>query len=115
MKLKTEPNYDLISDEDLINLVAWCEKWKNAKVYDLAWKESNMEPENSFGDWMVYGQPKLPLPVRIELERGAKINYQRGRMWSLQVMHWFHTAVRWIAGQSFYAFIAFLIVYILMR
>jgi hypothetical protein len=115
VRLKTEPSYDSISDEDLINLVAWCEKWKNAKVYDLAWKESNMEPENSFGDWMVYGQPKLPMPVRLELERGAKINFERGRMWSLQLMHWVTTIFRWILGQSFYAFIALTIAYILMR
>jgi hypothetical protein len=115
VRLKTEPNYDSISDEELINLVAWCEKWKNAKVYDLSWKQSNMEPEHSFGDWMICGQPKLPLPVRIELERGAKINYQKGRMWTLQLMHWLHTSFRWLVGQSFYAFVALVIAYWIMR
>ena len=115
MRLKTEPNYDSISDEDLINLVAWCENWKNAKVYDLSWKESNMEPEYSFGDWMVYGKPKLPMPVRIELERGAKINYEAGKMWTLQVMHWLTTTLRWFVGQSFYAFAAFMILYWIIK
>ena len=115
MRLKTEPNYSAISDEDLIHLVAWCEKWKTKKVYDTAWKQVHMEPQHTFGDWMVYGKPKLPLPVRTELITAAKINYERGRMWSLQLYALIQRGFRLFLDQSFYAFLAFLLVYWIIK
>ena len=114
-RIKVEPDYESISDEDLIGLVAWCEKWKLAEVYDTAFKQAHMDTSHDFGDWMISSKPKLPLPVRMELQRAAKISYESGRMMSLQIAHWIMTVFGVIARHSSYAFFAFTVAYWILK
>ncbi|HIL26498.1 MAG TPA: hypothetical protein EYG21_03770 [Nitrospinaceae bacterium] len=114
-QIKVEPDYDSISDEDLIGLVAWCEKWKLAEVYDTAFKQAHMDTLHDFPAWIISSNPKLPLPVRMELQRAAKINYESGRMWSLQLAHGLLEVWRLVLRHSVYAIFAFLIAYFIIR
>ena len=114
-QLKVEPDYDTISDEDLIGLVAWCEKWKMEEVYDTAFKQAYMDALHDFALWNDSSNPRLPLPVRLELQRAAKINYESGRMWTLQLAHGFLEVWALIRRHSIYAFFAFLIAYFIIR
>ncbi len=114
-RIKVEPDYESISDEDLIGLVAWCEKWKLAEVYNTAFKQAHMDTLHDFGDWMISSKPKLPLPVRVELQRAAKINYESGRMWTLQLAHGLLEVWRLLLRHSSYAFFAFMIVYWILK
>ena len=113
-QFKVEPNFTTISDVDLTGLVAWCEKWKMEEVYNTAYKQVNMHgPE--FTEWVIGGYKDLPIPVRMELQRAAKISYKSGRMFTLQVAHCFTKGFGLIARHSIYAFFAFLIAYFIIR
>ena len=114
-QIRTEPDYNGISDEDLIGLVAWCEKWKLAEVYDIAHKQVQMDPHYDFGEWMLKGTPQLPIPVRLELQRAAKISYDAGRMWRLQIAHWCIRLYTMVFRHMSYAFFAFVLAYWILR
>ena len=113
-RIKVEPNFDGMSDADLTGLVAWCEKWKMEEVYDTAYKQVNMKgPE--FIEWVMSDYKNLPLPVRMELQRAAKISYHSGRMFSLQAAHWVMTVFGVLVRHSSYAFFAFVIAYWILK
>ncbi len=113
-QIKVEPDYDSISDADLTGLVAWCEKWKMEEVYNTAYKQVNMKGLE-FVEWVSKDYPSLPLPVRIELQRAAKISFESGRMWSLQLAHGLLEVWRLVLRHSVYAIFAFLIAYFIIR
>jgi len=112
-RIKVEPNWSEINDEELTGLVAWCEKWKMERVYDTAFKEACMEGP-SFSDWEAKNYPPLPLPVRTELRRAAMINYDRGRMNSLKLAHVSIQGLKFLLRQVTYAFFAFMLAYLIL-
>jgi len=113
-EIKVEPDFAGMSDADLTGLVAWCEKWNMEDVYNTAYKQVNMQgPE--FIEWIMSDCKDLPLPVRMELQRAAKISYESGRMFSLQVAHWVMTVFGAIARHSSYAFFAFTLAYWILK
>ena len=84
-----EPNFEKITDTDLIGLVAYCEKWTPKKVYDIAFAQVFPEKQlkdskEDFVKWADKGDLKLPPIVREELIRAAKINFDSGNMSRLQ-------------------------------
>jgi hypothetical protein len=68
-----------------------------------------------FIEWVMSDYKNLPLPVRMELQRAAKISYESGRMMSLQIAHWIMTVFGVIARHSSYAFFAFMIAYWILK
>ena len=113
-EIKVEPDFTEMSDADLTGLVAWCEKWNMEDVYNTAYKQVNMKgPE--FIEWVMSDYRKLPIPVRIELQRAAKISYESGRMFSLQVAHWFLATFWMVVRHSSYAFFAFTLAYWILK
>ena len=113
-EIRVQPDFQNMSDVDLTGLVAWCEKWKMEDVYNTAFKQVNMEGDE-FVEWVMKDYPALPLPVRLELKRAAMINYDNGRMWTLQIAHWFIQVWKVIFRHSSYAFFAFVLAYWIMR
>ena len=87
---KVEPDFKTMSDEDLIGLIAYCEKWSFKKVYNTAYaqvfpKKQLEEVKLPFVEWLAVGEQKLPPIVREELIRAARINFESGRMNKLKV------------------------------
>ena len=85
-----EPDFRTITDEDLIGLVAYCEKWAPRKVYNTAFSQvfpekQLKEAKPPFIEWISVGEQKLPPIVREELIRAARINFESGRMNKLKV------------------------------
>ena len=114
MKINVEPNYVDINDDDLICLVAWCEKWKPEKVYKVAYKQAHMDPFYEYPQWALL-QKRLPAPVRLELQNAAKINYDSGKMWKLQVAHCFYVAVGKLFRYGFYGLLVLVLLYLISR
>ncbi len=113
-QIKVMPNFQTMSDVDLTGLIAWCEKWNMEEVYNTAFEQASMDgPE--FIEWVAKDYPALPLPVRAELKRAAMINYESGRMFRLQLTHLFIEGWKFIFRHFSYAFVAFLLVYWIMR
>ena len=78
------PNFNALSDHDLIGLISYCEKWDPMKVYHTAFKQvfpekQLLEAMMPFEDWCE-GEPKLPDIVRNELIRACDVNLKAGRM-----------------------------------
>ena len=89
--LEVEPDFNNISDIELIGLVSYCEKWKPSKVYNIAYgqvfgKKQLKEVKKDFTDWYVT-DGKLPIVVRVELLRAAQINLEQGKMNKLKYAH----------------------------
>ena len=114
MKINVEPNYVEISDDDLICLVALCEKWKPEKVYKMAYKQAHMDPFYEYPQWAQI-QKTLPAPVRLELQNAAKINYDLGKMWKLQVAHCFYVGMGKFFRWSIYASVVIAFLYFILR
>ena len=112
MKINIQPNWKEISDVDLAGLVAWCEKWKIEEVYNTAFRQAGMEG-SSFNEWVSRNYPPLPIPVRAELKRAALINYDRGRMFSLQMSHLVIQGFKFLCRHLVYGFLAFMFVYLI--
>ena len=86
--LQLEPNFNILSDIDLVGLLSYCEQWTPSKVYHTAYKEvfSSKQLEEvmmPFEDWCDK-EPTLPPVVRNELLRGCVINLEAGRMSKLK-------------------------------
>ena len=85
-----EPDFRTITDEDLIGLVAYCDKWAPRKVYNTAFSQvfpekQLKESQLPFIEWVAISEPKLPPIVREELVRAARINFESGKMNKLKV------------------------------
>ena len=108
--LQVEPDFDNISDIDLIGLISYCEKWKPARVYHTAYdqvfpKRQLKEVKKDFADWYLT-DGKLPLIVRTELIRAAQINLERGKMNRLKYAH---IAMTYLSNKLFWIFILFVL------
>lgn len=106
--LQVEPDFNNISDIDLIGLVSYCEKWKPARVYHTAFgqvfpKRQLKEVKKDFSDWYITDR-KLPLIVRAELIRAAQINLEKGRMNKLKYAH---VTMTFLSNKTFWIFILF--------
>ena len=110
---KVEPDFRIMTDEDLIGLVAYCEKWSFKQVYNTAYaqvfpKKQVEEVKQPFIEWMSVGEQKLPPIVREELVRAAKINFESGAMNKLKLYAQFRELIRkW----GFWIFILIIIWY----
>ena len=98
------PNFEQLSDNDLIGLISYCEKWNPSKVYHTAFKQVFPETQVQdammpFDDWVDKGT-SLPNIVRNELVRAAEINKEMGRMSNLRAaslgMNLFSNMYFWI-------------------
>ena len=98
------PNFEQLSDIDLIGLISYCEKWDPSKVYNIAFSQVFPEAQlknakKDFDDWFENDQ-KLPPIVRNELVRAAEINKEMGRMSNLRAaslgMNLFSNMYFWI-------------------
>ena len=82
------PNFETLSDHDLIGLLSYCEKWDPRNVYHTAFKQVFPEKQlqdamMSFDDWCDK-ETKLPDIVRNELIRACVINLELGKMTNLK-------------------------------
>ena len=94
-----EPDFRTITDEDLIGLVAYCEKWAPRKVYNTAFSQvfpekQLKEAQLPFTEWATKDDRKLPPIVREELIRAARINFESGKMNKLKVYAQFRELTR---------------------
>ena len=85
-----EPDFRTMTDEDLVGLVAYCEKWAPRKVYNTAFsqvfpKKQLEEVKLPFVEWVITVDRKLPPIVREELIRAARINFDSGKMNKLKL------------------------------
>jgi|TARA_B100001971_G_C18135810_1_gene507532 hypothetical protein len=82
------PSFKELSDQDLVGLISYCEKWDPMTVYHTAYKQvfSGKQLEEvmmPFEDWCDK-QSILPPIVRNELIRACVINLEMGRMTKLK-------------------------------
>ncbi|MBO06485.1 MAG: hypothetical protein CMI58_05585 [Parcubacteria group bacterium] len=83
-----EPNYKDMDDDDYIRLLSWCEDWPSQKVYETAYKESHMDPIQTWDEWSADMKP-FPLPVRTELRRALSIHQEIGSLKPLRTINYF--------------------------
>tara|TARA_B100000586_G_C19883387_1_gene331837 strand:+ start:61 stop:402 length:342 start_codon:yes stop_codon:yes gene_type:complete len=86
------PDFGKMKDIELLGLVAYCEKWKPEKVYNIAHAEvfpehQLKEARMPFDRWFEKTDQTLPLIVRQELIRAAEINLKAGRMSKLEAAY----------------------------
>ena len=79
------PIFNKMTDEELIHMVGWAEKWPVEKVYDTAFEQvfpttQLKEAKPAFRHWFVADHPKLPMIVREELIRAFRFHMVSGRM-----------------------------------
>jgi len=79
------PVFNKMTDEELIHMVGWAEKWPVEKVYNTAFEQvfplnQLKESKEDFRHWFVADHPKLPMIVREELIRAFRIHMVSGRM-----------------------------------
>ena len=86
--MANSPNFNTLSDHDLVGLISYCEKWDPMKVYHTAY--SQVFPEKQlqevmmpFEDWCDK-ETKLPQIVRNELIRACVVNLELGKMAKLR-------------------------------
>ena len=89
------PVFNKMTDEELIHMVGWAEKWPVEKVYDTAFEQvfplnQLKESKEDFRHWFVADHPKLPMIVREELIRAFRIHMVSGRMDVLRLGAWAH-------------------------
>ena len=87
------PVFNKMTDEELIHMVGWAEKWPVEKVYDTAFEQvfpltQLKESKEDFRHWFVADHPKLPMIVREELIRAFRIHMVSGRMDVLRLAAW---------------------------
>ena len=90
------PIFNKMTDEELIHMVGWAEKWPVEKVYDTAFEQvfpttQLKEAKPDFRHWFVADHPKLPMIVREELIRAFRIHMVSGRMDVLRLGAWART------------------------
>ncbi len=86
--------YEHVADHDYITLVAWAEQWEPKDVYELAYKQSNLDFFQTWDEWSADMRP-LPLAVKTELQRALKIHQRAGNLEPLRayafVLKWLST------------------------
>ena len=100
------PNFETLSDHDLVGLVSYCEKWEPMRVYHTAFKQVFPEKQLQeammpFEDWCDK-EPKLPQIVRNELIRACVLNLESGKMTKLKIAA---TAENLVRNWAFWLFI----------
>jgi len=109
--MNIEPDFKNIDDVDLIGLISYCEKWKPAKVYYIAYsqvfpKKQLKEVRKNFDEWAINDQ-KLPPIVREELIRACWINLKLGKMNRLK--YTYMASKYTIGNKLFWIFILFIL------
>ena len=89
------PVFNKMTDEELLHMIGWAEKWSVEKVYDTAFEQvfplnQLKESKEDFRHWFVADHPKLPMIVREELIRAFRIHMVSGRMDVLRLGAWAH-------------------------
>ena len=89
------PVFNKMTDEELLHMIGWAEKWSVEKVYDTAFEQvfplnQLKESKEDFRHWFVADHPKLPMIVREELIRAFRIHMASGRMDVLRLGAWAH-------------------------
>ena len=79
------PVFNKMTDEELLHMIGWAEKWSVEQVYDAAFDQvfpptQLKEAKEDFRHWFVADHPKLPMIVREELIRAFRIHIISGRM-----------------------------------
>ena len=79
------PVFSKITDEELLHMIGWAERWPIEKVYDTAFEQvfptkQLKESKEDFGPWFTGDHPRLPTIVREELIRAFRIHMATGRM-----------------------------------
>ena len=87
------PVFSKITDEELLHMIGWAERWPIEKVYDTAYAQvfptrQLKESKEDFGPWFTGDHPKLPTIVREELIRAFRIHMVTGRMDVLRLGAW---------------------------
>jgi len=106
-----EPNFTMLSDADLVGLIAYCEKCSHKDVYNTAYaqvfsKKQEEEVKKPFTEWISVGEQKLPPIVREELLRAARINFDCGNMNKLKLLAQLRELIK---NQGFWIFILIII------
>ena len=102
---KKQPNLRTMQDEDYISLLSWCEDWEPQEVYETAYKQSRIEPIQTWDEWADDMRP-LPLIVRTELERAILIHDSVGTMRALMTYAFLHSWGSRVAMCTFWAFVS---------
>ena len=104
-----KPNLRNMEDEDYISLLSWCEDWEPQIVYETAYKESNIDPIQTWDEWADDMKP-LPLVVRVELERAVLLHDGVGTMRALMTYAFFHNWASRFAWCTFWAFVTVMLI-----
>ena len=102
-----EPNYKDLTDDVYISLLSWCENWPSQKVYETAYKESHMDPIQTWDEWASDMKP-FPLPVRLELRRALSIHQEMGSLKPLRTINYFLIHGKKVFLWSFLGFLVWL-------
>jgi hypothetical protein len=79
------PIFNKMTDEELLHMIGWAQKWPIEQVYDTAFEQVFPEKQlpdskTDFHVWFMVDNPKLPTIVREELIRAFRIHMVSGRM-----------------------------------
>ena len=99
-----------MNDEDFISLLSWCEDWEPQEVYETAYKQSRIEPIQTWDEWADDMKP-LPLIVRTEMDRAILIHDSIGSMRALMTYAFFNSWGERFMKCTFLAFVAVVLFY----
>ena len=105
-----QPNLHHMKDEDYISLLSWCEDWEPQTVYETAYKQSYLNPIQTWDEWSDDMKP-LPGPVIAELQRALMIHHGVGTMRALMTYAFFHGWAQRLMMGTFWIFIAIVLLY----
>ena len=107
---KKQPNLRTMQDEDYISLLSWCEDWEPQTVYETAYKQSYLNPIQTWDEWSDDMKP-LPGPVVAELQRAILIHDSVGTMRALMTYAFFHGWAQRLMKYTFWVFIGIVLLY----
>ena len=105
-----QPNLHHMKDEDYISLLSWCEDWEPQTVYETAYKQSYLNPIQTWDEWSDDMKP-LPGPVVAELQRAILIHDSVGTMRALMTYAFFHGWAQRLMKYTFWVFIGIVLLY----
>ena len=103
------PNLRHMEDEDFISLLSWCEDWEPQTDYETAYKESRIDPIQTWDEWADDMKP-LPPVVRTELERAVLLHDGVGTMGALMTYAFFQSWASRLAWCTFWAFVTVILI-----
>ena len=108
------PVFNKMTDEELLHMIGWAEKWSVERVYDTAFDQvfplhQLKESKEDFRHWFVADHPKLPMIVREELLRAFRIHMDSGRMDVLRLGALAHTYAKRIMYVGLFFLLLFLV------